>query len=563
MIGITEPGAQQYQVVVVGAGPVGMTLAMDLGQRGVRTLVVEQSSTTTTNPRCNTTNARSMEYFRRLGVADRIRRAGLPLEHPTDVVYCTSLTGHELTRFRFSSSAEILSGEAHEFNDWPTPEPQHRISQIFLEPILEEHLSSVPDVRLLRGHRVAGVRQVGDEVIASIVDEETGESDEVTASFVIGCDGGSSTIRKSIGSRLEGDAEASERRHSIYFRSTELGALLGDRPGWMYWWYGRKFRGSVLRLDGESLFLCHARVPAGMDPEEVDSDEVLEAAVGRRIAHEKISVVRWTARRLVAERFRQGRILLAGDAAHLWLPLGGFGMNTGIADAMGMSWRLAAILQGWGGARLLDDYEAERRSIGEATSQAALKIDVDMSSIARDPELHDDTPAGEKLRTEVGRLIEQVDRKQWFSQGVQFGTQYVHSPGVAHAQDGDVTAAAIAGIEHYTPSATPGARFPHMYRRDGASVFDQLGAELTLVRVGPDAPPCDRLTAAAAELSVPVTVLDVPESEAPDIYDAPLVLVRPDLFVAWSGDQQPSDPEQLLVDLLGIDSRPGEEQRAP
>ncbi|MDL5159676.1 FAD-dependent monooxygenase [Actinomycetospora termitidis] len=553
-----SPDTTQGRVVVVGAGPVGMTLALDLARRGTPVVVLDASPVTTANPRCNTTNARSMEYFRRLGLAEEIRRAGLPADHATDVVYCTSMTGPELTRFPFSSSREVLDGTAHELAEWPSPEPQHRISQIFLEPILDRALQESTIAELRRGHRVEAVHDGQDEVTVEVREVATGETYRISAAYVVGCDGGASLVRRSIGARLEGDSEASERRHSVYFRSPDLASHLGTRPGWMYWWFGPTYRGSVVVLDGRELFLCHARVPHGADPAAVDTEQVLAESLGGQFDIETLSVVPWTARRLVADRFHSGRVLLAGDAAHLWLPLGGFGMNTGIADAMSLSWRLHAVLRGWAGTRVLDDYEVERRSVGEATSRAALKIDGDMSGVGRDPALREPGPRGDALRAEVGARIQQVDRQQWFSQGVQFGARYVGSPGVVEApSDEHGETSAIAAIDQYRPSVDAGARVPHHWRPDGSSLYDQLGDDFTLITRGATAADVEPLRAAAAELGVPLSWLDLEETVDELTYrDRRFVLVRPDHVVAWSSATPPTDPGVLLDSLLGRRTAP-------
>jgi 2-polyprenyl-6-methoxyphenol hydroxylase-like FAD-dependent oxidoreductase len=539
-------------VVIAGGGPVGLTLAMDLGWRGVDCLVVEQRHGDPPSPRCNTTNARSMEHFRRLGLARRIRSSGLPVDHPTDVAYVTALTGYELARFPLPSSGEILAQQQPALEGWPTPEPQHRICQIFLEPMLEQHAASFDSVSIRKGWRLEAVEQDDDGVSATVVDA-LGETRTVRCAYLAGCDGGRSTVRREVGASLQGDPLVGDQRVSIYFRSAALKQLERD-PTWVYWWFSEHYRGSLFNLDGRGLFMCQIHVAPGEDPESVDAERVLEAAIGRQVEHETLEVSVWTPRRLVSDALRKGRVLLAGDAAHLWLASGGFGMNAGIGDATALAWRLAAVLGGWGGERLLDDYELERRAIGELTSRAAVAIDKDMYEVGRQPELREEGPEGERMRAEVGRMIERVDRKQWHSPGVQLGLRYRHSPGIAESASRQ-SAPDLVMIEEYVPSPTPGARLPHYWRRDGRSIFDHLGADFTIIRVGEDAPDTDAFEAAAAALGMPLAVVQATEPEAVALYREALVLVRPDQHIAWTGSLPPEDCQAMLAALTGGASR--------
>lgn len=537
-------------IVIVGSGPVGMTLALDLGSRGVPVLLLEQSTETTTNPRCNTTNARSMEYFRRLGLARRIRLSGLPHEHPTDIVYTTNLGAYELARFEFASTNEVLDRSAGEIEEWPTPELQHRISQIYLEPILAAELARYETVTVRRGTRVDTVEQTDDHAVVRATDLASGNPLTFKASYVAGCDGGASAVRRSLGVQMQGDSRVGERRLSICFRSDNV-PMPGHRRGWWYWWHGSRYHGSLIQLDGQSLYLCHARVPEGEDLETADPDQALREALGGDIEHEKLDVVRWVPRRLVADTFRAGRVVLAGDAAHIWLPMGGFGMNTGIGDAMGLGWRLAAIHRGWATPDVLDDYEHERRSVGEATSKAAKQIGSDIEELASDPRLHHESDEGASIRAKVGQLLIAVDRKQWYSQGVQFGARYLGSDGTAATTD-TTDSTAIDQIDRYEPSTDPGARLPHFWLIDGEeAVFDRLGQGFSLLRIG-DAPETTLLQDAADRAGVPLTVIDLPH-DAAQAYDQPLVLVRPDMYIAWSGSDLPNDPDTLFEHLVGRD----------
>lgn len=535
-----------------------MTLALQLGARGVPVVLLEQSLETTINPRCNTTNARSMEYFRGLGLADRIRRVGLPLDHPTDMVYTTSLTGYELARFEFSSARQAMDGTAPEYMEWPTPELQHRISQIYLEPILDRELRRYSSVRVMRGWQMESVTQDGDGAEVTARETASGACVRFRGQYVVGCDGAASKVRRGLGIALAGDSQVGERRLSIYFRSDAV-KLPAGRPGWRYLWRGERYHGAVIQLDGSSLYLCHARVPDHEELADADADLAMREAMGFDVPHEKIDVVRWIPRRLVADRFREGRALLAGDAAHVWLPDGGFGMNTGIADAVSLAWRLAAVHSGWGTEALLDDYAFERRSVGEATSDAAKTIGkemVDLSVRVADPRLRAATDEGDTLRREVGQLIKQVDRKQWFSAGVQLGSRYVDSPGVAPGSAGEARPS-IDSISHYEPTVEPGSRLPHLWTDERAEcVFDILGQGYTLLRIGAAGQDSvAELARAALIAQVPLTVIDLP-AEAASVYDQPWVLVRPDWCIAWSGAHQPGDWMALLRRLAGFDRTP-------
>lgn len=547
-------------VLVVGGGPVGMTLALQLGARGVPVVLVEQSLDTTTNPRCNTTNARSMEYFRGLGLAGRIRRVGLPLDHPTDMVYTTSLTGYELTRFEFSTAQQAMDGTAPEYAEWPTPELQHRISQIYLEPILDRELRRYSSVRVMRGWQIKSLTHDSGGAQVRALDTASGAALTIRGQYVVGCDGAASTVRRGLDIALAGDSQVGERRLSIYFRSNAV-KLPPGRPGWRYLWRGERYHGAVIQLDGSSLYLCHARVPDHEELADADADLAMREAMGFDVPHEKIDVVRWVPRRLVADRFREGRVLLAGDAAHVWLPDGGFGMNTGIADAVSLAWRIAAIYSGWGTETLLDDYAFERRSVGEATSDAAKTIGkemVDLSVRIADPRLRAESAESDALRLEVGELIRNVDRKQWYSAGVQLGSRYIGSPGVAPGSDGDA-ARAIGSITEYIPTVEPGSRLPHLWTDERAEcVFDLLGQGYTVLRIGAHGREgLAEIERAAVISRVPVTIIDLP-AEAARVYNRPWILVRPDWCIAWSGTEQPADWVALLRSLTGFDRVPAE-----
>ncbi len=538
----------EVPVLVVGAGPVGTVLAMDLARLGVAPVVVERRRGIPPNPKCNTTNARSMELLRRLDCADAVRAAGLPADHNTDVVYMTRLTGTELARYERSTPADVRAGTQHGVAaDWPTPEPQHFISQIFLEPVLRSTAERRWGIDVREGWELTGFDQDGLGVTSEVRDVDTGEEQTIRSRFLVGTDGASSDVRRAIGARLGGIDRITDMC-STYFRSRRVTELAEAMPGWML----RSMAGGAIlvAIDGADGWLVHVNVPEGEDLATWDPEPAMFAAIGEPFDYEVLDQSRWTPRALVADRWRDGNVFLAGDAAHLWVPMGGFGMNAGIADATALSWRLAAALEGWGGEALLDSYRAERAPIGEAIAgQAvtwALSARIHMADEpGRVDALEADDPAAEAARAAIRADVTRDTLSEFECPGFQLGFVYADSPVV---RTDDLTPPATTEVETYTPTSWPGARLPHVWVADGVSVFDRLGPGFTLLRIGADAPSGDALVAAAFDARVPLDVVDLDSAVVADAYDdVPLILVRPDQHIAWRSRTDPDALEATAV----------------
>lgn len=548
---MTVAGAvEDTAVVVAGAGPVGTTLAMDLARLGVPSVVVERRRQVPPNPRCNTTNARSMEVFRRLGCADAVRDAGLPADFNTDVVYMTRLTGVEITRYERSTPADVRAGTQHGVAaGWPTPEPQHFLSQIYLEPILRAHAVDCWHVDLRAGWEVAGFEQDGVGVTTTIRDVDTGERRTIRSRYLVGCDGSGSKIRKGIGSRLEG-IPGLGNMCSTYFRSERVGELARSVRGWMLRFVGG---GILVAIDGHDEWLLHNGVPRGEDPATWDPEGAMFAAIGEPFDYDVIDRSRWTPRAMVATKWREQNVFLAGDAAHLWVPMGGFGMNAGVADAVSLSWRLAAALDGWGTDGLLDSYEVERAPIGESIAAQAVGWAIGSGSLMADAPgriatLEAGTADGARARTELDEQLRRDTLSEFECPGFQLGYVYRTSPVIAYDT---LTPEPELMITGYVATSWPGSRLPHVWLGDGSSVYDRLGDGFTLVRVGPDAPAATALVTAMADAGVPLDPLHVDAACVGDAWDgATLVLVRPDQHVAWRARHEPTRAE--AADVVAI-----------
>jgi 2-polyprenyl-6-methoxyphenol hydroxylase-like FAD-dependent oxidoreductase len=538
-------------VAIVGAGPVGLTLAMDLAGRGVRVVVLEQRHRgEPPSVKCNHVAARSMELFRRLGVARKVRDAGLPPDYPHDVAWRTTMTGCEIARIPIPSRAGRSAGASGPDTWWPTPEPPHRINQIYLEPILFAHAEATPGVTILNRVRFVALDQGADRVTARMRSLDTAAEMRVTARYLVGCDGGRSDVRHQIGVRLTGDPVV-QRVQSSYIRAPGLLPLVRGAPAWGNISLNPRRSGTVYAIDGCETWLVHNYLRDDEpDFDAVDRDWAIRAilGVGPDFPYEMISKEDWFGRRLVAERFRERRVFLCGDAAHIWVPYAGYGMNAGLADAANLAWLLAAHCKGWGTAAILDAYERERHPITEQVSFFAMNHAHAMAKQRRGvpPEIEDDTPAGEAARATVGKAAYDLNVQQYCAAGLNFGYYYDQSPIIAY--DGAPHPPYTMG--DFTPATVPGCRTPHVWLNDGRSLYDAIGPDYTLLRFDPTVP-VDELLNAATDRGVPFQVLDVVSDEAAAVYETNLVLSRPDQHVAWRGDALPDNPLALIDRIRG------------
>ena len=541
----------EADVLIVGAGPVGLTLAIDLAWRGIDVTVVEtRARAAPPEPKCNHVAARTMEIFRRLGVAEKVRNAGLPADYPHDISYRTTFTGQELTRIRIPCRRDRFAMSDGPDCNWPTPEPPHRINQIFLEPILFEHAAAQPRIRIINRTSVEDVAVGDTSASAALRSLDSGTVRRLNSRFLVGCDGARSVVRKAIGAKLSGD-DVVQRVQSTYIRAPDLINRQRHERAWGTGSINPRRAGMVYAIDGRERWLVHNYMkPGEPDFDSVDRDACIRTilGVGADFRYDIISKEDWIGRRLIADKFRDRCAFIAGDAAHIWVPYAGYGMNAGIADAMNLSWLLAAHLNGWAPPFILDAYEAERWPITSQVSRFAMShAEAEIRRRGAVPgDIEDAGSQGELARREVGQLAYEINVQQYACAGLNFGSYYDRSPIIAY--DGAEHPAYT--MDRYTPSTVPGCRTPHLWRDDGGSLYDAMGPEFTLLRLDPSVQTAP-LQAAAELRRVPLAVLDVKATAARGLYGHRLVLSRPDQHVAWRGDALPSDPVALIDRVRG------------
>jgi 2-polyprenyl-6-methoxyphenol hydroxylase-like FAD-dependent oxidoreductase len=526
------------EVLIVGAGPVGLTLALDLGRRGVRCTLIERKDAPQRLPKMERCNARSMEIFRRMGLAGRFRAAGLPADVPMDVFIVTSLVDPPLLRLPYPSVAEAEKQIAA-CDDGTLPlEPYQLISQYTVEPLLKSVIESDPNITVRYGCEFVAFTQVAQSVTAEIKNEN-GKTEHLSAQYLAGCDGGASGVRKQLGIALQGEGNILQLRQAL-FRCDGLFERIPIGKGRHYHVVDTQATQLILQ-DDTRHFTLHSVVE-----KDEDMAAMFEKIIAMPLKYEMQWVGEWRQNLLLADRFGEGRVFLAGDAVHLMIPTGGLGMNSGVGDAVDLGWKLAATVKGWGGPGLLRSYETERCPVGRNNVAASRFASTGRRKWRGEIKTGVDYNAPENA-AERARLVALADVEQRKSNemiGAELGYFYA-SPLIA-SED-----APPYDFIEYKPSTLPGVRLPHVWLAGGVAMQDSIGDGYTLLRLGGAKHDTSTLQKAFAGIGAPFQVLDVPDNTARDVYARDLILLRPDMHIVWRDNKPPDDPQRLATMATG------------
>lgn len=541
----TNSNKTKIPVLIVGGGPVGMTLALFLAHYNVPAILVERNPRTTTHPKMDLTNGRSMELYRKIGLVESLRAAGVPGDNAFDIVWLTNMIGHELHRFNYPSSNESAAAAAAANDGSHTAESAIRVSQIVIEPVLKAAIDAAPlvDVRFnTRFERLISNDDSG--VIAEIVDNSSGKAEQIHCQYLAGCDGGGSRVRRQLGFDLDGQL-AVAGAFMVHFRSTDPAVF----SKWGTVWHYQNGAGTIIAQDDVDTWTLQRWIHPGEDVDALQAEDVLETWVGGKFDYEILQANPWEANLVVSNSYTSGRVLLAGDAAHQYIPTGGYGMNSGVADAAGLSWMLAGLVQGWGGGNLINAHESERRATAWWHLNAAKRhfnVRLQIAEVYMEAgDLEGDSAEAQANRAKAAGKIAALGNAENESWGVEQGYRYDESPVIAYESHDRPEIDPLV----YTPNTQPGARLPHVFLQEGISIHDRLGKFFTLIVFkNIDTTEFSKI---ADEMDFPVSILKLDRPDLTHVYEKTCLLVRPDHHVAWRGETLPTDIGGLLRKVSG------------
>ena len=522
---------QRPMVVIVGAGPVGLALAVELGSRSIPCIVLERNDSAGWAPRAKTTHTRTREHLRRWGIADRLADASpFGVDYPAHVHFVTRLAGRSLKVFRNALNCSPQRDDRYsEHGQW--------IPQYKLEQVLREHAKTLSSVRIEFGQEYLSFEQDEDAVNVQVRRTEDDSVYTLEAEYLVGADGARSLVRDHIGATMVGTYGLS-RNYNVIFRAPGLAEAHDQGPGIMYWQINPDVPSLIGPMDTDDLwFFMPTMLSEGVKLTDAEAVDLIRRSTGIDLPYEILSSDEWVASRLLADRYSQARVFLTGDACHQHPPFGGFGMNMGIADSVDLGWKLAAVLQGWGGQGLLDSYELERRQAHEYVMDEAQSNHSVLPNHLYKEGLEEDTPRGEAMRKEIVDLIRTAKKNEFYALGVVLGYCYQDSPVIM----ADTKKASWKKSRDYIPSAKPGCLAPHYWLDETTSLYDEFGNGFTLlILCEDDLGDISLAQEEASQTHTPLKLLHIPSQSLRDLYNATRVLIRPDQHVAWRGEKWPS-----------------------
>ena len=513
-----------YEVIVVGAGPAGLACAIELGSRGIKCLLVERNARVGYAPRAKTTNVRTRTHLRRWGIAESLAEASpFGIDYPSDVLFLTRLAGPELARFTNAFNAAPARDPRY-------PEHAQWVPQYKLEEVLRTHAAHLASVTIAFDTMFIDATERDGKVSITLQDADTGDRRKTQAYFVVGADGARSRVRDVIGATMAGTYGLS-RNYNIIFRAPGLAQAHRHGPAIMYWQVNADAPSLIGPMDRDDIwFFMPTDLAEGQELSDEEAIAMIARSTGIDLPYEILSSDVWIASRLIADKYRLGKMFLIGDACHLHPPFGGYGMNMGVADGVDLGWKLAAELQGWGGEVLLDSYEAERRPVHEFVMDEAVANHAVLGNQLWVEGLENDDASGFATRLDLGKKIAANKIREFDTLGAVLGYRYTQSPVIPEA------VAVAADSRSYHPSSEPGALAAHAWLGDGRSLYDCFGAGFTLFTQSPLEDDVLAARAEANEHGIPLSILALPCEVPRELYPCALTLVRPDQHVAWRGD---------------------------